>query len=267
MPVLRNVTTDPATDGTIAGGVPPGSPEQMAPRREQINQIGPATPMMSSQEHIQMANFAPPSHVGDDQNSTTPTVDRPADPQNISAIAANSANVQEQEAVRTADGERPPPPDGVSRDTHSPHRGRSSTQGQDMVPHSPSHNNTTSNFQQAPSAETFCSCCQTHVHASTPVPLAQIASGGALPNQHGNHRELGYPPRSEELREAMADAMRIHHDWHVDIERPATGVGGDGPPVYAHNSQINLIIISVGLVMMLLAGVTKLYEAIHPPPS
>lgn len=242
------------------GNVPPDSPEQVIPISDSTNRASTLASPTPAQEDIQTTSSSPRCRVAEDQSPASRPVDHPTSPQNISPISANLARASEEEAAHLTDGDCPRPND-ISCATRSARRDRI-VQGQNMLPCLQSSNCATSNSRHVLSIENFCSCHQAQGHPSTTAPPSQASSASALLAEQESSRDTGYPP---DFMGAFVDAMHRNSSRLDDLERGVTGLESDGPWVSTRGSQMSLIVTAVGMGMMLLAGGTKLYEAIRPP--
>lgn len=108
---------------------------------------------------------------------------------------------------------------------------------------------------------------QVQGRTAAPERFSQTPGEGPLPTEPNVLVETSYPLRYRDPMDAFVSAMQENSRRLDDLERGLTGSQDEASGTEARSSRLNLIVTLVGLMVMLTAGGTKLYDTIHPPSA
>ncbi|KIO19518.1 hypothetical protein M407DRAFT_30843 [Tulasnella calospora MUT 4182] len=114
----------------------------------------------------------------------------------------------------------------------------------------------------------LCPCTQQMGHAEVTCgcfPAARTAFRPLPPPQRCARNETSYPPRHANLTDALAQAMQETSGRLDDLERGAAEE--EAPWMGIRSPRMGLILTILALAAMILEGGTRLYGAIHSPPT
>ncbi|KAG9041120.1 hypothetical protein FS837_012719 [Tulasnella sp. UAMH 9824] len=115
------------------------------------------------------------------------------------------------------------------------------------------------------STRDVCPCSQEigHTRASC---FSQTASQDGPPVERDTVRETSYPPRHRDPTDALVRAMQGNSRRLDDLERGVV-IPEEATWMGVRDPRTAFILTVMALAVMLLEGGTKLYGAIHPPPT
>ncbi|KAG8952465.1 hypothetical protein FRC04_004525 [Tulasnella sp. 424] len=168
--------------------------------------------------------------------------------------------------VHPPDEEDALPGTEISPSAHTLH-GRHDAGGQGFYPHCQVFDNATPNPLYPLSGSDLYTSPPVRGRSAAAQRLSQTPCEGLPSTEPNVPVETSYPPGYRDPMDAFVGAMQRNSRRLDDLERGLTGSQDEAFSVDARSSQINLVVTLVGLVIMLLAGGTKLYETIHPPSA